>query len=87
MRMRIIYAIMSTIKHIRKNVFKVRQAEFAAIAGVTQATVSRWEAEKTGAAPTLDELARIRDEAVRRRIRWADKLFFDIPAVKPERAA
>lgn len=79
MRLRIICVDMHPIKHIRKNVFKVRQAEFAAIAGVTQATVSRWEAAKGGAAPTLDELARIRDEAARRRLRWADKMFFDRP--------
>jgi len=74
---------MSPIKHIRKTVFRLSQAEFAAVAGVTQATISRWE---KGGSPTLDEMQRIRAAAAARRIKWSDKLFFEAP--KPgERAA
>jgi cyclohexadieny/prephenate dehydrogenase len=41
--------------------------------------------EKTGwenghAAPTLDEMQRIRETASARRIKWSDKLFFEAPA-------
>lgn len=77
---------MSAIRHIRKQVFKVRQAEFAAIAGVTQATVSRWE---RGGAPSLEEMQRIREAAAARRLRWQDKWFFEMPspAPQPEQAA
>jgi len=78
---------MRPIKNIRKNIFKVRQAEFATIAGVTQATISRWEADDNAAAPTLEDLARIREEASRRRLRWNDKLFFDAPPTPPEQRA
>lgn len=71
---------MSAIRHIRKSVFRLSQAEFAAIAGVTQATVSRWE---KGGSPTLEEMQRIRAAAAERRIRWSDKLFFE-PAPSPK---
>lgn len=65
---------MNTIRHIRKNVFKVTQAEFSALAGVTQATVSRWE---NGVAPSLDEMRAIRVAASERKIRWDDAWFFE----------
>ncbi|WP_188825054.1 helix-turn-helix domain-containing protein [Brucella endophytica] len=68
---------MNALKNIRKNVFKVTQQEFSAVAGVTQATVSRWE---RGVAPSLDEMKAIRDAAVKRGINWDDSLFFDAPA-------
>lgn len=67
---------MNALKHIRKNVFKVTQAEFSVIAGVTQATVSRWE---NGVAPSLDEMKAIRDAAEVRKIKWNDRLFFEAP--------
>ena len=67
---------MNAIKHIRKNVFGVSQMDFAAIAGVTQATVSRWEG---GVAPSLDEMQAIRRAAAERKIEWDDALFFDAP--------
>lgn len=76
---------MTPIRYIRTQVFKVRQAEFAAIAGVTQATVSRWE--RKGVAPSLDELSRIRDEAAERKILLRDKWFFEPPALPQEAAA
>jgi transcriptional regulator with XRE-family HTH domain len=75
---------MNAIRHIRKNVFRLRQQDFAAIAGVQQSTVSRWE--KGEAAPSLDEMAAIRDAARARRLRWNDRLFFETPA-KEETAA
>ncbi|WP_182565789.1 helix-turn-helix domain-containing protein [Rhizobium leguminosarum] len=73
---------MNALKHIRKNVFKVTQAEFSVLAGVTQATVSRWE---NGVAPSLDEMKAIRDAAEARKIKWNDRLFFETP--KPGVAA
>ena len=72
---------MSTIKHIRKHVFKATQAEFAALAGVAQATVCRWE---KGVSPSLDEMQAIRNAAAQRPdIVWDDALFF----TKPEEMA
>lgn len=69
---------MNAITHIRKKVFRVTQQEFAAICGVQQSMVSRWE--NGHAAPTLDEMQRIREAASARRIKWSDKLFFEAPA-------
>lgn len=74
---------MNALKHIRLNVFGVKQQEFADIAGVPQSQVSRWENGK--AAPTLEEMNRIREEAAKRRgerrlkSRWDDRLFFAEP--------
>ena len=68
---------MSAIRHIRLKVFKVTQADFAAMAGVSQASVSRWEA---GGAPTLDEMQAIRKAAADRKILWNDAWFFEAPA-------
>jgi DNA-binding transcriptional regulator YiaG len=68
---------MNTIRHIRKKVFKVSQAEFAACAGVSQASVSRWE---NGVALTSTEMAAIRAAAVARKLPWDDALFFETPA-------
>lgn len=53
------------------------QAEFAAVAGVGQATVSRWE---TGVSPSLDEMRAIRNAARERGLTWDDSWFFDPPA-------
>lgn len=70
---------MNAIRHIRKNIFKVSQADFAALAGVTQATVSRWEDDENGAAPSLSEMAAIRAAAIERKLPWGDALFFEAP--------
>lgn len=70
---------MNAIRHIRKNVFRINQAEFASLAGVTQATVSRWEAEGH-VGPSLDELRRIRAAAVTRKLDWNDHWLFAAPA-------
>ena len=67
---------MSPIRHIRRNVFKVTQSEFAALVGVAQATVSRWE---KGVAPSLDDMQAIRSAASERKIRWRDEWFFAAP--------
>lgn len=71
---------MSAIRHIRREIFKVTQAEFAALAGVTQASVSRWE---TGTAPSLDDMHAIRAAAADRGIEWRDEWFFE--PITPER--
>ncbi len=79
---------MNAMKHIRLNVFGVKQQEFAAIAGVQQSTVSRWESGD--AVPTLAEMNRIREAAGQRKLkaRWSDRLFFAEPqTVEPMRAA
>lgn len=68
---------MGTIEHIRKAIFGVTQAEFGSVVGVTQATVSRWEGGE--GAPSLDEMARIRNEARARGIDWNDDWFFSSP--------
>lgn len=75
---------MNAITHIRKKVFRVTQQEFAAISGVQQSMVSRWE--NGHAAPTLDEMQRIREAASARRIKWSDKLFFEAPAAEGQAA-
>lgn len=71
---------MNPLKHIRKNVFGLKQQDFAAIAGVQQSTISRWENGE--AAPTLEEMNRIRVEAGKRKLKmkWNDRLFFEAAA-------
>jgi len=49
---------MAPMIRIRKTVLGISQAEMAEIAGVSQGTVSKWEAG--GAEPDLAQLARIR---------------------------
>lgn len=72
---------MQTVSLLRKNIFAVSQGTFAAIAGVTQPTVSRWE--RDGAyCMTLAQMLRIRDEAERRGIEWDDRWFFFDPAAR-----
>lgn len=67
---------MSQISLIRKSVFRVTQIEFAAIAGVPQSVISRWETGELH--PRLPALERIRDEAQRRGLSWDDSWFFEI---------
>ena len=73
---------MNPLLHIRKNVFDVTQVEMAAIAEVSQGTVSKWE---SGAlAPDRHELGRIRQEAARRGLTWDDAWFFEAPSEAAE---
>lgn len=78
---------MQAFSFIRKTIFKLSQAEFAKVAGVTQATVSRWESGEL--IPSHDEMARIREEAEKRNIPWNDAWFFTAPSTPdhPEQAA
>ena len=75
---------MNPIKHIREQVFKMkRQQEFADAIGVDQSAVSRSE---RGASPSLEAMAAIRSEALRRKLRWNDKLFFEAPSKEGQAA-
>lgn len=69
---------MNPMLYIRKRVFGVSQTEMAEIAGVSQGTVSKWEAGLL--APDLAELERIRNEAAARELPWDDRWFFESPA-------
>jgi transcriptional regulator with XRE-family HTH domain len=68
---------MNPICYIRKNVFGLKQATFAKMIGVGQASVSRWE---HGGVPTLTEMATIRNAAKARNLPWDDELFYAVPA-------
>ncbi len=69
---------MATLRHIRKQVLGLTQAEMAAIAGVSQGQVSKWE---TGVlSPSLPEMERIRAHAMERGIDWDDRWFFEVAA-------
>lgn len=68
---------MTPIEHIRRNIFDATQAQFAVIAGTTQASVSRWENGEQ--APDQREMERIRNAARKRKIRWHDRWFFEAP--------
>lgn len=63
--------------YIRKSVFGFSQAAFAAIAGATQGTVSKWEAGEL--TPTREHMERIRAEAARLNKPWDDRWFFEAP--------
>ena len=69
---------MEPMEYIRREVFKISQRAMAEIADVNQATVSRWEAKV--AEPSRAEMRRIRDAARARRLRWHDKMFFEVAA-------
>jgi transcriptional regulator with XRE-family HTH domain len=64
------------ISHIRSEVFRLTQQEFADLAGSTQATVSRWE--KGELSPTAGHLSRIREAAIAKGIEWNDLWFFEV---------
>lgn len=68
---------MNAIFHVRKVRFGVSQAEFGAIAGVSQGTVSKWEADELS--PDREEMERIRSEAKAKGLEWDDRWFFEVP--------
>jgi transcriptional regulator with XRE-family HTH domain len=84
-RLRITMRAMNALRDIRKRVFQCTQTEFASLAGVGQASVSRWE---NGVAPSLEEMAAIRRAAADRGLEWDDRWFFESPPdQKPSEAA
>ena len=77
---------MGPIAHIRKHILGATQTAFAQIAGVTQATVSRWERGELE--PSREEMARIRSAAHERGIAWDDRWFFEpAPVAAPQAVA
>lgn len=68
---------MNRLRYIRQHVFHATQAEMAAIAGVRQSQVSRWE--NNVRRPSLRELENIRNAALARGLRWNDRWFFELP--------
>jgi predicted transcriptional regulator len=78
MRNGIMFPSMKPLEYIRRKVFGVSQVEMAAIAGVNQGTVSRWEAGTLK--PDLEVLERIRASAHERGIKWRDSWFFEVAA-------
>jgi predicted transcriptional regulator len=76
---------MNPILRIRRDILRVSQVEMGLIAGgASQATVSRWENGELE--PNLSQIALIRAEIKRRRLRWKDIWFFEVPSA-PQRAA
>jgi transcriptional regulator with XRE-family HTH domain len=73
---------MLPIAHIRNSIFKITQAQFAQIAGASQATVSRWENGEL--MPNSANLDRIRQAAKANNIAWNDTWFFVTPEPEPE---
>lgn len=71
------YSRMNAVEHIRTRIFKMKQAPFAAVVGVSQPTISRWEApDFIGSEPNREEMSRIRDAALERGLKWDDSWFF-----------
>jgi transcriptional regulator with XRE-family HTH domain len=68
---------MTPIENIRQKL-GMKQAEFAVVAGATQATVSRWETRALF--PNQEKLERIREYARTRIPHWNDRLLFEVPA-------
>lgn len=73
------------MRTIRLHIFKIGQAEMAGIAGVSQATVSRWETGELE--PGREQMAAIRAAAAKRTTIWRDEWFFDASSIPQEGAA
>lgn len=73
---------MNPILHIRKIVLGLPQVAFAAIAGVSQATVSKWEAGELE--PDRGQLARIRAHVLAAGKPWDDAWVFEAPSAPVE---
>lgn len=74
--MRIKPGMSGPLKVIRKNILNLNQVEMAALVGCAQATVSRWETGELE--PDRQQMAKIREEAVKRGIPWSDTWFFEV---------
>lgn len=72
---------MNQLAFIRRDILKVTQTEMAWLTGVRQATVSRWESGELE--PSLEQMQRIRAEALRRGVPWDDRWFFDAGTTDP----
>ena len=70
------------MKIIRKWVFRITQAEMAAVAGTAQSIVSRWENGELE--PDRQQMNAIREEALNRGIEWRDEWFFDAASAPAE---
>lgn len=68
-----ICVLMTPIKRIREG-WQLTQEEFAELAGVSQANVSRWEA---GGQLSLESLRRLRRNALDRGLEWDDAWFLE----------
>lgn len=68
---------MRPITIIRTKRFQQTQAAFARLAGVTQGTVSKWEAGTL--APSQSEMTRIRTAGIKLGMAWNDEWFFVVP--------
>lgn len=82
--MRIMHG-MNTVAHIRKKVLGLSQQALADVAGVSQATVSRWENGELE--PNRDEMSLIRSKAIDDGKAWDDSWFFEVPPQTDEAAA
>jgi transcriptional regulator with XRE-family HTH domain len=71
------YTRMNSIQHIREKVMGLKQKPFAEIAGVSQATVSRWETGELE--PDRDNMERIRSAAIERGLELDYASFFKAP--------
>jgi transcriptional regulator with XRE-family HTH domain len=71
--------VMKPITHIRKNVLGLSQKALADVAGVSQATVSRWE--HGALEPNRDEMDLIRSKAIDAGKDWDDRWFFEAPSL------
>lgn len=69
---------MNALRHIRKTVLELSQAEIAALVGVSQGTVSKWENGELS--PSLEEISALRAEAHKRGLAWDDRWFFESPS-------
>jgi transcriptional regulator with XRE-family HTH domain len=79
---------MNAVEYIRRKIFKLEQAPFARIAGVSQPTVSRWEhSEFENSEPSRKAMDLIRTEAAARGLPWSDSWFFQTFPDEPVEAS
>ncbi|WP_425292027.1 helix-turn-helix domain-containing protein [Brucella anthropi] len=69
---------MRQIFFLRHKIFKANQAEFARMAQVSQATVSRWENGE--GSPSLENIIALRQAAARNGIAWDHEWLFSAPS-------